>query len=115
MSLMDRMTEDLALVELKRNEDGEGGFTENWTEGAHFCGAITFNNSLDAQIAQADGVTSVYTLTTRKSVKLGYHDVFKRIRDGRYFRVTSDGSDKQTPEGALLNMRQVSAEEWRLT
>lgn len=115
MSLINRMTEELALFELKRAEDGEGGFTEAWTEGAHFRGALTFNNSLEAKRAQADGVTSVYTLTTKKNVTLGYHDVFKRISDGKYFRVTSDGSDKQTPEGTPLDMRQVSAEEWRLT
>lgn len=115
MSLIDRMTDELVLVELKRAEDGEGGFTEAWAEVARFEGALTFNNSLEAKRAQADGVTSVYTLTTKKNVRLNYHDVFKRVSDGKTFRVTSDGSEKQTPEGAPLNMRQVSAEEWRLT
>ena len=45
---------------------------------------------------------------------LEYHDVFRRIRDGKIFRVTSDGDDKHTPASANLNMRQVTAEEWSI-
>jgi hypothetical protein len=43
---------------------------------------------------------------------LQYHDVFRRLSDGKIFRVTSDGDDKFTPDTATLNMRQVTAEEW---
>ena len=45
---------------------------------------------------------------------LEYHDVLRRVRDGKVFRVTSDGDDKYTPESATLNMRQVTAEEYIL-
>ena len=55
-----------------------------------------------------------YTITTGKAVNLQYHDVFRRVRDGKIFRVTSDGDDKHTPASAALNMRQVTAEEWEL-
>ncbi len=48
-------------------------------------------------------------------MNLEYHEVFKRLRDGKFFRVTSDGDDKHTPASASLNMRQVTAEEWELT
>ena len=41
--------------------------------------------------------------------------MFKRLSDGKIFRVTSDGDDKYTPSSANLNMRQVSCEEWELT
>ena len=42
---------------------------------------------------------------------LSYNDIFKRKSDGKIFRVTSDGDDKYTPDSAILNMRQVTAEE----
>ena len=42
---------------------------------------------------------------------LEYHDVFRRVRDGKIFRVTSDGDDKFTPASTSLDMRQVTAEE----
>jgi hypothetical protein len=40
--------------------------------------------------------------------------VFRRNRDGKIFRVTSDGDDKHTPISATLNMRVVTAEEFKL-
>jgi hypothetical protein len=45
---------------------------------------------------------------------LQFHDIFIRKEDNKVFRVTSDGDDKKTPSIASLDMRQVSAEEWRI-
>ena len=59
-------------------------------------------------------MSSVYTLTTRKSINLQYHDVLRRVRDGKIFRITSDGDDLYTPASASLDMRNVSAEEFVL-
>jgi hypothetical protein len=75
---------------------------------------MVFNNSIEAKKAEAQGVTSVYTLTTKKNISLEYHDVLRRSRDGKIFRVTSDGDDSFTPASASLNMRQVTCEEWTL-
>jgi hypothetical protein len=69
---------------------------------------------MQARVAAVQGVTALYTVTTEKNINLQYHDVFRRASDGKVFRVTSDGDDKKTPASASLNMRQVSAEEWRL-
>ena len=85
-----------------------------WTEGAAFKAAAVYDTSIEARVAAVQGVTSVYTITTPKTVTLEYHDVIKRISDGKLFRVTSDSKDKQTPASATLNMRQVTAEEFTL-
>ena len=77
-------------------------------------GAITLDTSIEARVGEKQGVTSVYTITTDKSVVLEYHDVLRRLYDGKIFRITSDGDDKYTPDSATLNMRQVTAEEWSL-
>lgn len=114
MSLIDNAMTDLVMLEKRRTPDGEGGFITEWKEGVYFQAAITFDTSINARIAEKQGVTSVYTVTTRKAAVLDFHDVFKRISDGKVFRVTSDGDDKQTPESSSLNMRQVTAEEWSL-
>ena len=84
-------------------------------DGAPFDAAIVLDNSMQARAAEKQGVTSLYTVTTTKALNLQYHDVFKRKRDNKIFRVTSDGVDKHTPASASLNMRQVSAEEWELS
>lgn len=115
MSLLnDAMTECVMLNKTK-SDDGYGGIITTWTEGAHFNAAITFDTSIQARVAEQQGVTSRYTVTTRKSVVLEFHEVFKRLYDDKIFRVTSDGDDKYTPASATLNMRQVTAEEWILT
>lgn len=115
MSLIESMMEDCCLVEKKRISDGAGGFTTTYTDGAHFEAAITMNASMESQIAQKQGVSSVYTITTKKATVLDYHDIVKRTSDLRYFRVTSDGVDKSSPLTSSLEIRQVSAEKWEGT
>lgn len=114
MSLLEKAYEDYTMLNKVTMDDGYGGYTTEWTDGATIKGAIVFNNSLEAKKAEAMGVSSVYTLTTKKTVVLEYHDVLRRLRDGKIFRVTSDGDDSFTPSGAGLDMRQVTCEEWAL-
>ena len=102
-------------MDKRTTADGYGGYVISWIEGAEFQAAIVLDSSMQARIAEQQGVTALYTITTNKNINLQYHDVLKRISDGKIFRVTSDGDDKHTPASAGLNMRQVSAEEWVLT
>ena len=114
MSLLDNAMEDYTILNKIKAPDGYGGYTVEWSDGAVIQGAMVFNASTETKKAEAMGVTSVYTLTTRKAVTLEYHDVLRRERDGKIFRVTSDGDDAYTPQSASLDMRQVTCEEWRL-
>ncbi len=112
MSLIDDFTSKCVMMDKKSVPDGYGGFNPTWVPGAKFNAAITLDNSIEARVAEKQGTTGIYTVTTTKNINLQYHDVFKRLPDGKIFRVTSDGDDKLTPTSAYLNMRQVSAEEW---
>jgi hypothetical protein len=114
MSLLDEAMEKCQYINKTKVPDGYGGVKTTWTDGAEFDAAITFDTSMDARVAQGQGVKSLYTVTTVRSLIMEYHDVFRRLRDGKIFRVTSDGDDKYTPASATLNMRQVTAEEWEL-
>ena len=114
MSLIDEYRSPVCFLEKTRVPDGEGGFSTTWEEGASFSAAVTLDTSIEARVGEKQGVTSVYTITTDKHVILEYHDVLKRMYDGKVFRVTSDGEDKYTPESSALNIRQVTAEEWSL-
>lgn len=115
MSLIDDFKTECVMIEKTRVPDGEGGFTTTWTEGARFRAAIVFNNSMEARVAEKQGVTNLYTVTTDRSAHLEYHDVFRRLSDGKIFRVTSDGDDAKTPEVATFAFSQISAEEWVLS
>ena len=114
MSLLDDAMTSCILLDKRTEADGYGGYNTTWQDGASFDAAIVLDNSLQARVAEKEGVTALYTVTTRKALNLQYHDVFRRVEDGKIFRVTSDGDDKKTPASAHLNMRQVSAEEWEL-
>lgn len=112
MSLLSEAMEKFCYVNKARIADGEGGYIVTWTDGAEFIANARLDTSMQARRAQVEGVTSLYTITTRKYDTLEYHDVVKRLSDGQVFRVTSDGTDKKTPESATLDMRQVTAESW---
>ena len=111
MSLLDESMTTCTLMDRTTVPDGYGGYTNVWKDGAEISVAIVLNNSIEARVADVQGVTALYTVTTRKNINLQYGQVFRRESDGKYFRVTSDGDDMKTPTSASLNMRQVSAEE----
>lgn len=115
MSLLDEAMESCVFLNKQRIDDGYGGYKTTWTEGAEFKAAIVFDTSIEARVADVQGVSSLYTVTTQRGLTLEYHDVFRRVRDNKVFRVTSDGDDRFTPASAGLDMRQVTAEEWELT
>lgn len=115
MNLVENMMDDCVIMEKRRSADGAGGLTTEWYEGAEFKAAVVLNSSLEAQIAEKQGVTSIYTVTTHRNASLDFHDTFKRKRDGKIFRVTSDGGDVVSPSVSTLNMSNVTAEKWSLT
>lgn len=114
MSLLTDAFESCTMLHKTTTDDGYGGEMTSWVPGATFKAAITFDSSMEARTAQSQGVKSLYTVTTKKDKVLEYHEVFRRERDGKLFRVTSDGDDQATPASATLNMRQVTAEEWEI-
>lgn len=114
MNLIDAFKEPCVVMNKAEVSDGEGGFTTAWQEGAEFEAAIVKDTSLEARIAEKDGLTNTYTVTIRHAA-LEFHDVFKRKSDGQVFRVMSNGDDKRTPPVASFEFEQVSAEEWSLS
>lgn len=115
MSLLEDAFEKAYIMDKTTEPDGYGGVITTWTEGAEIKAAFSLDTSLQAKIAQEQGVKDLYSITTRKNVILRYHDWIKRARDGALFRATSNGDDNVTPKSAGLNMRVVSAEKMKDT
>lgn len=114
VGLMNDFAEECTLLEKTRVHDGEGGWTTNWVDGLEFVAAITYDTTIQARVAESEGMRATYTVTTDKATQLDFHDVFRRKRDGQIFRVTSQGDDKRTPPSATFQVSQVAAEEWSL-
>lgn len=114
MSLLENAYEDFTILNKSIVDDGLGGVTTTWTDGPSIKGALVFDNSAQMKTAQAAGYKAAYTLTVKKHIELDYHTVIRRESDGLLFRLVSNSDDKKTPDSAMLNMRQYSAEEWKV-
>lgn len=112
--IMNEWVRECTLLEKTRIPDGEGGWRTDWTEGMEFPAAITHASSIEARVAESEGMSSTFTVWTEKGFTLDFHDVF-RADDGNVYRVTSQGGDEQTPESATFQLEHVSAERWQLT
>ena len=91
MSLLSEAFEACVMLDKTTQPDGYGGIEISWTDGAEFDCAIVLDTSMQARIAEAQGVKGLYTITTRKGVNLQYHDVLRRVRDGKIFRELPNG------------------------
>lgn len=116
MSLLDETQEKCVMIDKTTapNPDGYGGIISVYTEGAEFSANVFFDSSMQAKIAAAQGVKSLYTVLTNKNVLLNYHDIFMRVEDRKTFRITSDGYENKTPDSATLQKLKYSAEEYKL-
>lgn len=112
--LIESYLEPCVMLEKRRVPDGMGGFETSWTEGVEFRAAINKNTTLQASIAEKQGVSELYTVTTPIGVGLDFHEVFRRQADGAIFRVTSNAIDSRPPKGATMQFEQVKAERWEL-
>lgn len=114
MSLLEEAFEPCKILDKHTAKDGYGGVITTYVEGADIDAAIVYDESLAARTASVQGVKDLYTITTKKSVVLQFHDVIKRVSDGKILQVTTDGKDNHTPESAALNMRVVRAQEFTI-
>jgi hypothetical protein len=114
MSLLNEYMETCALYEKRRVSDGVGGWEVGYVKGAEFLAAIVPVSTSTAIIAEAQGMKKIFNVTTAKNAPLSFHDVFQRVSDGKFFRVTSDGADTKTPDSASFQVSQVTAEEYQM-
>lgn len=114
MSLIDTMKVSCTMKDKTTVNDGQGGVTTVWVDGATFEAAIIKDSTMQARMAEKQGVTELYTVTVDRGLDLDYHDVFQRNSDGAIFRVTSNITDSKTPAVATFAFGQVTAERWVL-
>jgi hypothetical protein len=114
LMLLDSMMEKCRIMNHVRLDDDYGGYTDTWTEGASFDATIIKNSTTEAQIAEKQGVSELFTVVVKKGFTLSFHDVFKRVSDGQIFRVTSNVKDSEAPEASSVKIAKVTAEKWVL-
>ena len=114
MSLIESMMEDFCYKNHVRTDDQYGGYLEAWTDGSTFKAAVIKNSTTEAQIAERSGIDEIFTIVTKKTVMLDFHDVVKRKSDNTIFRVTSRAVDSAAPAASTVPIVKVTAEKWVL-
>ena len=115
MSMIFELIEDCKILNYVRTDDPYGGYTRAWEDGATFKATIIKNSTTQAQIAEKQGITELFTVVIEKGFELDFHDVFKRVSDGEIFRVTSRIKDSEAPDRSTVRIAKVTAERWELT
>ena len=110
MSLLARNMQPCVRLTAVSVPDGEGGTKTTWEEGGTFDAALVLASSTQTETANQDTAADSYTVTTSRADALHFGDVFRCGED--IYKVVSDV--KSTPNGALLDMAQVTAERWDL-
>lgn len=114
MSLMHDQMERCAYLDKTTVPDGFGGVIPEWPQGAEFKAAIVYESSMQARVAEVQGVKGMYRVTVPKSIKIGYGDAFVCLSGefkGMTFRCVSK-DDSATPKAASFQVRVFNAKEW---
>lgn len=110
MSLLDDFARPCVLMDKTRTPDGEGGYITSWQPGVEFQNFRALDTSIEARIAEKQGVASLYSALVRKDVPIEYNDYFRDLSTGQIYRVTSDPEDKITPASSTLDLKYFTAE-----
>lgn len=110
MSLLDDFKRPCVLMEKFRTPDGEGGTITVWTEGAAFDNYQALDQSMQARIAEKQGVTSLYSALVAANFPIVFGDYFKDTQTGETYRVTGNPEEKKAPESASFALKYFTAE-----
>lgn len=110
MSLLNEIKNTCVILDKRTISDGMGGYKIEYIEGASFQAAVIKDSTLNARVAEKQGVKEIYTVVVDKGVPLEFHDIFRRESDGLTFRVTSNITDSEAPDRSTVKIGKVSAE-----
>lgn len=100
MSLLDEVMQDCVLMNKTSMPDGFGESLDSWNESD-----FTFKAAILSDVSVQQDIENMYIVTTSKRMRLNYNDVFKRLWDGKLFRVTGDVC-------SAFDLSQYTAEEY---
>lgn len=110
MSLLDDYARTCTLLEKKRTMSDEGGWKTEWVDGLVFQNHYTLDTSMEALIAEKQGVTSMYSALVEKTFPIEFNDYFRDDTTGYTFRVTSNPEEKETPSMSTMDYKFFTAE-----
>ena len=105
--------EEFVVMNINLTDDGYGGQAYRVVEGLHFNAVLILGNSIQAEIAQKQGVTGIYTLAYPKRLNIPARTVIRRVKDGKYLRtIELDGNPM--PDESSIKVKVTRAEDYTL-
>lgn len=108
--LLDYYGKECVILNKTTQNSPEGGYITSWNECAHFINYQALDTSTEAQIAEKQGLSSIYNVLVEKGVPLVYGDYYRDTEAQTVYRVTSEPSEVQSPASSALNLKRFSAE-----
>lgn len=100
------------IIEKRVVPDGMGGFDTEWVDGADIMGYLSLQTSTEVRIAEQEGYTSIYVLTTEQSTPIDFGMIIRRMDDKRVFRLTSH--PEKNPKTSNIVFWHTTAERFEL-
>lgn len=92
--------------------DGMGGYYDTeYKDGEKITVLLNLDQSIQARVAEKQGVKNVFTGIVDKRVNLKSGDLIKRVSDKKYFKITSDPGEKTAPDISTMPVKSFAAEE----
>lgn len=110
-TIMKDFQENLVMLDRRTVPDGYGGIKTQWVDGAEFTAVMTQPQSGSAEIADAITESKTYKVVTGTNITLNKDDYFRRVRDGKTFKILNGNADRLAPDDSELQMRVTTAEE----
>lgn len=110
-TIMKDFQENLVMLDRRTVPDGYGGIKTQWVDGAEFTAVMTQPQSGSAEIADAITESKTYKVVTGTNIALNKDDYFRRVRDGKTFKILNGNADRLAPDDSELQMRVTTAEE----
>lgn len=114
MMLLNDFAGTCVLMEKSRTPDGAGGYFVEWVEGIEFIIYKSLDTTMEARVAEKQGVTSVYSALVDQSVPIEYGDYFKDRETGAVYRVTSRPEERKAPKSASFTLKYFTMERTEL-
>jgi len=100
---------DCVLLD-KITENVNGFVVTEFVDGAEIRCGIARNSTTEAQIAEKNGMKSIFNIVFDESVQLNLNDRIKEKATGKIYRVTSDSREMTVPAVSDLHFSCVNAE-----
>lgn len=110
MSLIEERMQDFCILDKITVEDGYGGVTVIYQDGAHFSAAATQLQSKEMELAYQQGQKRIYAIFFKPIVGLEKDMRVKRMKDGLVFRVNADPDPNQTASFSAIPLHRTTME-----